>query len=67
LQLADFIGYNDKAVKWQVWIGLMTHLLLCCAQHNSRCALFMQADGLNLSEFSMTILNLYKINTENYI
>jgi len=28
LQLSDFVGYNDKAVKWQVWIGLLAHLLL---------------------------------------
>ena len=26
-QLQDFIGYNENAVKWQIWIGLLVHLL----------------------------------------
>ena len=28
LQLADFIGTNENAVRWQIWTGLLTHLLL---------------------------------------
>lgn len=28
LQLADFLGHNANAVHWQVWIGLLVHLLL---------------------------------------
>jgi hypothetical protein len=28
LQLADFLGHNANAVRWQVWIGLLVHLLL---------------------------------------
>lgn len=28
LQPADFIGTNENAVKWQIWTGLLTHLLL---------------------------------------
>lgn len=28
LQLADFLGNNANAVQWQVWIGLLVHLLL---------------------------------------
>ncbi len=28
IQFADFIGYNENAVKWQVWIGLLVHMLL---------------------------------------
>ena len=28
IQLADFLGHNANAVKWQVWIGLLTHLLV---------------------------------------
>ena len=28
LQLTDFLGHNAAAVKWQVWIGLLVHLLL---------------------------------------
>jgi transposase len=35
LQLSDFVGYNDKAVKWQVWIGLLGHLLLRFLKHVS--------------------------------
>ena len=36
LQLADFVGYNEKAVKWQVWIGLLAHLLLRFLKHISK-------------------------------
>jgi hypothetical protein len=28
LQLADFLGHNAHAVKWQVWTALLTYLLL---------------------------------------
>lgn len=28
LQLADFLGHNANAVQWQVWMALLTHLLL---------------------------------------
>ena len=28
LQLSDFIGTNENAVKWQIWTGLLLHLLL---------------------------------------
>jgi len=28
LQLADFLGYNANAVKWQVWMALVTYLLV---------------------------------------
>jgi len=28
LQLCDFIGHNERAVKWQVWIALLTYVLL---------------------------------------
>ena len=27
-QLRDFVGYNENAVKWQIWTGLLVHLLL---------------------------------------
>jgi len=36
LQLSDFIGYNENAVKWQVWIGLLAHLLIRFAKHQSK-------------------------------
>ena len=28
LQLADFLGHNANAVRWQMWMGLLVHLLL---------------------------------------
>jgi len=28
LQLSDFLGHSENAVRWQVWIGLLVHLLL---------------------------------------
>ena len=28
LQLADFLGHSANAVRWQIWIGLLVHLLL---------------------------------------
>ena len=32
LQLADFLGHNAHAVRWQVWTALVLYLLLrCCA------------------------------------
>ena len=36
LQLRDFVGTNEKAIKWQVWIGLLTHLLLRFLRYVSR-------------------------------
>ena len=48
LQLADFVGYNEKAVKWQVWIGLLAHLLLRFLKHVSKW-------GLSFSRLAGTI------------
>ena len=61
LQLRDFVGTNEKAVKWQVWTGLLTHLLLRFLRHVShwarsfsrcvgivRCALWMKVDLVEL-------------------
>ena len=28
LQLADFMGYNENAVRWQIWIARLVYLLL---------------------------------------
>ncbi len=30
LQLSDFLGYSANAVRWQIWIGLLVHLLMRC-------------------------------------
>jgi len=35
-QISDFVGYNEKAVRWQVWIGLLAHLLLRFQAHVSK-------------------------------
>nr|HID13111.1 hypothetical protein [Anaerolineae bacterium] len=28
LQLADFLGHNEQAIRWQVWTALLTYVLL---------------------------------------
>ena len=28
LQIADFMGYNENAVRWQIWIALLVYILL---------------------------------------
>lgn len=28
LQLADFVGYSENAVRWQIWTAMLTYLLL---------------------------------------
>ncbi len=35
-QIHDFVGYNENAVKWQIWIGLLIHLLLRFMKHISK-------------------------------
>ena len=35
-QIRDFVGYNEYAVRWQVWIGLLAHLLLRFMAHLSK-------------------------------
>jgi hypothetical protein len=36
VQLVDFVGYNQNAVQWQIWIALLTHLLVRFVAHLSR-------------------------------
>jgi len=31
--IRDFVGYNENAVRWQVWTGLLAHLLLRFMRH----------------------------------
>ena len=33
LQLADFFGYTENAIRWQIWTGLLVHLLLRYIAH----------------------------------
>jgi hypothetical protein len=28
LQMGSFLGYNANAVRWQIWMGLLVHLLM---------------------------------------
>ena len=35
-QIRDFIGYSENAVKWQVWTGLLVHMLLRYLRHISK-------------------------------
>ncbi len=61
LQLRDFVRTNEKPVKWQVWTGLLMHLLLRFLRHVSlwglsfsrcvgivRTALWVKTDLLDL-------------------
>ncbi len=36
LQLRDFLGENEKAVQWQIWAALLTHLVLRYLKHESK-------------------------------
>src|SRR5271157_2773398 len=38
LQLADFLGHNANAVRWQVWTALLTYVLLRYLSHVSKWA-----------------------------
>jgi len=38
VQLVDFVGHNKKAVQWQIWTALLTHLLVRFLAHLSRWA-----------------------------
>jgi len=33
LQIADFLGYNESAVKWQIWTALLVYILLRYIAH----------------------------------
>lgn len=36
LKLADFLGYNEEAVRWQVWAAMTVYILLRYIEHISR-------------------------------
>jgi len=63
LQLADFIGYNDKAVKWQVWIGLLTHMLLRLLKHLSKWKLSFPGCTVSLNQPSGCGLTCSELST----
>ena len=35
LQIADFLGYNENAVRWQIWIAMLVYVLLRFIQYSS--------------------------------
>jgi len=39
VQLVDFVGHNKNAVQWQIWLALLTHLLVRFLAHISRWSL----------------------------
>lgn len=36
LQIADFLGHNENAVRWQIWIAMLTYILLRFIQYLSK-------------------------------
>jgi len=36
LKLADFLGYNEEAVRWQVWTAMTVYILLRFVEHISK-------------------------------
>lgn len=36
LQVSDFLGYSENAVKWQLWTALLTYILLRFIQHTMK-------------------------------
>jgi hypothetical protein len=36
LQLADFIGYNENAIRWQIWTALLVYILLRFISYQGR-------------------------------
>lgn len=36
LQLGDFLGHNENAVRWQIWTALLTHLLFRFLAYRSK-------------------------------
>ena len=64
-QIHDFIGYSENAVKWQVWAGLIAHLLLRYIRHLAKWEhSFSRLSGvlrgsLWLKKRLLTLLELY--------
>lgn len=59
LKLADFLGYNEKAVRWQVWTAMLVYILLRYIEyvsewtHSSFNRLFTVLRGVMWSYFDM--------------
>lgn len=58
LQLADFLGHNENAVRWQIWTALLTYVLLrfiayCSGWKRSFARLFTALRGVLWSRMDM--------------
>ena len=58
LQLADFLGHSENAMRWQVWMALLTYVLLRYVSFLGRWTrsfrrLFTLLRGVLLSRFDM--------------
>ena len=65
LQLADFLGYNENAVRWQIWTALLTYVLLRFIKYlnkwqSSFPRLFTIIRGVLWSRLNLnSVLNIY--------
>ena len=58
LQLADFLGHNENAVRWQIWTAMLTYVLLrfiayCSGWKRTFARLFTALRGVLWSHFNM--------------
>lgn len=64
LKLSDFLGYNENAVQWQVWMALLTYVILRFIAYNSKwqgtfARLFTTIRGVLWNRYNLqNILNL---------
>ena len=61
LQLSDFLGYSENAVRWQIWMALLTYLILRFIAYTSKwkgsfARLFTSLRGVLWSRFDMPSL-----------
>ena len=66
LQLADFLGHNENAVKWQIWSALLTYIILRfiafeAGWNHSFARLFTVLRGTLWSRYDLSIM------LQNYI
>lgn len=65
LQIADFLGYNENAVRWQIWTALLVYILLRFIAYQGKwmhsfTRLFTMLRGVLWSAFDMfSVLNYY--------
>lgn len=65
LQIADFLGYNENAVRWQIWTAMLVYILLRFIAYQGKWThsftrLFTMLRGVLWSAFDMfSVLNYY--------